>query len=359
MKNIKAKIVVGLGYGDEGKGMTVSHLIKKSKDPIVIRFSGGQQAGHTVHIEDIKHICSNFGAGVLQGIPTYFSEHTTFYPVTIAREIEVLSRKGIKNPKLYLHPMAKITTPWDVYENEHCDANREHGTCGLGVGKTMARNKNNYTLTAIDLLHEETLKAKIKTIGELTNKGGKLPKQLAIDLEEFWEAIWTVRWEIRDNHFLLNYHTLIFEGSQGVLLDKDHGAFPNVTYANTTSKNAMEICDKLNIKKRHVYGVTRAYHTRHGNGYFHEDEIELKDTHHETNVNNEYQGEFKIARLDYELLDYATAIELIYSYGFKRTLMVTCCNQIYDEDEFFSAQLCFEWDKIKCSHSPYGEFKNY
>ena len=60
-----------MGYGDEGKGMTVNHLIKDSIDPIVVRFSGGQQAGHTVHVGDIKHICSNYAAGVLVKVPSY------------------------------------------------------------------------------------------------------------------------------------------------------------------------------------------------------------------------------------------------------------------------------------------------
>jgi len=356
----RAKIVVGLGYGDEGKGITVSHLIDESKKPIVIRYSGGQQSGHTVHIGDIKHICSNFGAGVLKGISTYFTEHTTFYPVTIAREMEVLARKGYKKPVLVLHPMAKMTTPWDVWVNRSCNENLDDGTCGLGIGATMHRNiVDNQGLHAIDLLHMFIFKEKVRMIEKSCFTHYNKPSWFDKEVKEFWKAVNTIEWAVSNYNFLLEYETLIFEGSQGVLLDKDHGIFPNVTYANTTSKNAMEVCDILNIKKRHVYGVIRAYHTRHGAGYFYEDEIELKETEHEINVNNEYQGEFRIARLDYGLVDYAAAIETLYSLGYKQTLMVTCCNQVYEEDEFEASMLGSEWFNIKLSHSPYGEFKNY
>ena len=262
---------------------------------------------------------------------------------------------------LVFHPKAKITTPWDVYENRKCDTNLDNGTCGLGIGKTMHRNiKDNQTLTAIDLMHMGTFKEKIKQISLKSFTHSEMPDWFAKEVHEFWEAVENIEWAIANYNFLEGYKTLIFEGSQGVLLDKDHGSFPNVTYSNTTSKNAMEICDILNITNRHVYGVTRAYHTRHGNGYFSEDKIELKESSvPETNVNNKYQGDFKIARLDYDLLDYAAAIETMYSIGYKQTLMVTCCNLVHEEDKFYALNLCSQWYSIKLSHSPYGEFLPY
>ena len=80
------KIVIGLGYGDEGKGRTVDYLCSQNPNSIVVRFSGGQQAGHTVMTNGIKHIFSNYGAGTLQGCPTYISEHATIYPLTMLME---------------------------------------------------------------------------------------------------------------------------------------------------------------------------------------------------------------------------------------------------------------------------------
>jgi adenylosuccinate synthase len=82
----------------------------------------------------VKHIHSNFGSGSLRGVPTYFSEHTTIYPVTIARELKVLKGKGVE-PELTIHPLAMITTPYDVYANRVDVDNLSHGNVVLVLVK--------------------------------------------------------------------------------------------------------------------------------------------------------------------------------------------------------------------------------
>lgn len=326
---MNAHIVVGLGYGDEGKGITTDYLCSTLSHPIVIRYSGGQQAGHTVIKDGVKHIHSNFGAGTLRGVPTYFSEFTTFYPATILREKKRLAKKGVKNPLLILHPLAKMTTPFDVFANRECPNTKEHGTCGLGIGKTMKRHESPFHLYAIDLLNRETLVQKIKNIGKLYyGFDDKMSDDLLDEFADFWEAIDTLELPIAGYDMLKNYNNLIFEGSQGILLDMTHGVFPNVTYSNTTSKNAMEICDRLEIgvREREVYYITRTYHTRHGAGVFKEQAIDLKNNHEEINVNNIYQGQFKVAPLDYDLLNYALKVDSIYNNSFSN-LVVTCNDQ--------------------------------
>jgi adenylosuccinate synthase len=90
---MNAKIVVGLGFGDEGKGITTDWLCSQNQKSIVIRFSGGQQAGHTVMIgDDKKHIHSNYGSGTLRGVPSYFSEHCSIYLPTLWTETEKTKR---------------------------------------------------------------------------------------------------------------------------------------------------------------------------------------------------------------------------------------------------------------------------
>lgn len=361
----KAKIVVDLGYGDAGKGLTVNELCKDAINPVVVRFSGGQQCGHTVHVGDIKHIFSNFGSGTLLGVPTYFTEHTCFYPVTIVREHKVIEDKGF-NPILVIHPMAKMTTPWDVYENRNCEENLSHGTCGLGIGKTEKRHRDNYTLHAIDLMHRPTFDAKVASIIEYYgDTAALLPENSQVQLDflkeikDFWSAVEMMAdiIDIERYDYLSEFTTLIFEGSQGILLDKDHGVFPHVTYSNTTSKNAMEVCDILKIRERNVFCVTRAYSTRHGNGMYIEEPLVLKDTHHETNKSNKYQGDFKVASLDHKLLGYAHNIECLYSHRYNHTLVVTCNNQV--EEEFDPMLLETNWDDLKMSYSPYGEFVSH
>ncbi|MGY0408923.1 MAG: adenylosuccinate synthetase, partial [Polaribacter sp.] len=289
----KANIVIGLGWGDEGKGITTDYLCSKATNPIVIRFSGGQQAGHTVMIGDKKHIFSNFGAGTLRGVPTYFSEYTTFYPKTILKEKLVLKEKGIKNPQLILHPLAKMTTPFDVFANRNCDNNLAHGTCGLGIGKTMKRNEGPYKLYAIDLLHKTNLLLKLEQIGKYyENLGYDFDADIQEEMESFIEAVMDLSWDVQDYNFLKNYDELIFEGSQGVLLDMDHGVFPNVTYSNTTSKNVHILLDKLQVYQREIFYITRCYHTRHGAGFFNKNKsIDLVNNEEETCVYNKYQKE--------------------------------------------------------------------
>lgn len=359
MKNIKAHIVTGLGYGDEGKGITTDFLASKLENAIVIRYSGGQQAGHTVMVNGVKHIHSNFGSGSLRGVPTYFSEHTTFYPVTIARELEVLTKKGFK-PNLILHPLAKMTTPFDVFANRFDSKNLSDGSCGLGIGKTMKRNESPFKLYAVDLLNYDILLQKVISIEsnfyDFIDKYGlstQEKREIGKELQLFFDAIKDIAWQVKDYNVLTAFDNLIFEGSQGIMLDMDHGVFPNVTFANTTSKNAHEILDKLNIRNRNGYYITRCYSTRHGSGDFKEEELNLINNEEEINVFNEYQKEFKVASLDYNLLNYAIAVDNIYSSGkyVNKNLVITCLDQLPDFEFDFSL-LDEEFDNVYESHSP-------
>lgn len=350
---MKANIVLGLGYGDEGKGITTDFLCSQNPNSIVIRFSGGQQAGHTVKIGDMKHIFSNFGAGSLRGVPTYFTEHTTAYPTTIYREWKKLQRVGL-HPSLVLHPLTRITTPFDVYANRQDTKNVADGTCGLGIGKTMSRNNTTpYKLYAIDLLNHSMLQQKMAAIGEYYGFTD-VPGYMKDDMEDFMFALHEFPFQIQNYNYLRQFHNLIFEGSQGILLDMDHGIFPNVTYANTTSKNAHAVCDILGIDWRMVWYVTRSYHTRHGAGYFPNTPIEIFNNAEEINVNNEWQKEFKTGKLDYDLVNHAMNIDNTYCpQSTQFSLVVTCCDQVRDSfnyDMLESAKSNFVY--LYQSHSP-------
>ena len=344
------KIVIGLQFGDEGKGITTDFLCSQKPDfsKIVVRFSGGQQAGHNVKIGDVSHIHSNFGAGTLRGVPSFFSEHCTFYPATIWREKKVLASKGITDPKLYIHPLAKLTTPADVAYNRLREKKLGHGSCGLGIGTTMSRNINTgYKLFAIDVLNRSTLLEKMasiydyydRLIGADLNDAYEFRKMYMTEYNAFLEGIDNLKFDIRGYQELMNYDTVIFEGSQGILLDMDHGIFPNVTFANTTSKNALEIikylCDNnpsfLNyvVKSEiEIYYITRCYQTRHGAGWMSNNkEIDLINTEDEINVFNEWQTNFRIGEIDYDLINHALRIDNCYSGFLKKNIVITCLDQ--------------------------------
>lgn len=346
---MKAKIVLGLQYGDEGKGITTDYLASKANNPIVIRFSGGQQVGHTVKVNGYTHVHSNFGSGTLRGVPTYYSEHTSIYPTTIARELKVLKENGF-NPEIIFHPLTLITTPWDVIANRRDAQNMEHGSCGLGIGKTQKRNETGFKLYAVDLLDPDVLMEKVESIRENYynynfDDGFDVSTLEAYEVLDFVEAISEIPWKVEGYEYLMGYEDLIFEGSQGILLDKDFGVFPNVTYANTTSKNAHEILAKLGVSfsDREIFYVTRSYTTRHGAGNFKEGEIELKNNDVETNVFNEFQKDFKVAPLNYDLINRGLRYDRIFSditfsHKIKKSLMITCMDQVTDFQ--------FDYDKV-------------
>lgn len=334
---MKATIVLGLGFGDEGKGVTTNSLITSTdaNDTIVVRFSGGQQAGHTVIENGIKHVHSSYGSGTLQSIPTYISEHCTLNPESMYKEHTELVKKKVKVPLIKIHPLAKLTTPFDVDANRSDLKNIGDGSCGMGVGKTMKRNEGPYKLYAIDMLSPKVLREKLDNIAKYYADLNSTPVLWsAVDeaVDKYIKAINDLPFVIGDYRSLGLYRHIIFEGSQGILLDMDHGFFPNVTYANTTSKNALDICQKIGIQEEsiEIYYVTRTYQTRHGNGWMSDQrDLDLINNEEEINVTNEYQGEFKTGNLDYDLIDYAIKVDSIYSNNIvDKHIMVTCMDQI-------------------------------
>lgn len=348
----KAQIVIGLGFGDEGKGITTDFLARQNPQSVVIRFSGGQQAAHTVMIEDRKHVHSSFASGALRGLPSYFTEHCTIHPVFLLNEQkELKEKKG--NIELHIHPLAKVTTPFDVWQNRTNTRNLEHGTCGKGIGATMKRHESPYKLFAADLIApREMLIEKLKGIAYYYGFADE--NEIRELLQDFFNAIDKIEWNIDDYAFLNSFDHLIFEGSQGILLDMDHGIFPNVTYAHTTSKNACEVCRFLKIEDIEIYYVTRSYATRHGNGWMsNEKEIGLKNNEEETCTFNEYQKELRLGTLDYDLLNYALKLDAAYSYPAKKNLVITCLDQT--DEKFDPGKLNTEFDTVYGSFSPRSE----
>lgn len=350
---MEAKIVVGMGFGDEGKGITTDYLSNQiqSNKGIVVRFNGGQQAGHTVTVDGKKHVYANFGSGTGRGLPTYVSHYCTFYPPNMLNEYNTLREKGML-PSLYIHPLAILTTPWDVAWGRLREKMYQHGSCGIGVGATMMRQEGSpHKLHAVDLLHAGVLEAKIDCIGryyrdkfeelqtgkDMANLFVYLIEQYRIENVRFEQSLSSVYHYQRlfsrfyDYHDIGGYDTYIFEGAQGIMLDMEHGIFPNVTYSHTTSKNAIEICNRLGIEDVQIYYITRFYQTRHGEGWMSPSTPYMNNNPDETNVHNEWQKDFKCVEIDVNLLQYALEVDKCYSPGVTRNLVVTCLDQRGDK----------------------------
>lgn len=342
------KIVIGMGFGDEGKGFYTDYLCSESKNPLVVRFSGGHQVGHTVIQENgTKHVFSNFGSGTFRGAPTYWSPFCTVSPISLMNELDVLLSKGVE-PKLFIDENCPITTPFDIQKNRLSEDINQHGSVGVGFGSTIKREENFYSLTFIDLYYPEILKAKLNAIADYYRysviDGDSIDKFL-----NACEEIVRSRYIKKVIEFPTVGENIIFEGSQGLLLDQHYGFFPNVTRANIGGKNAFKILNENFLIQQNsdieFHLITRAYQTRHGNGFMTNEHIPHKIIKNpdETNIENQYQGKFRISLLDVSLLEYALHKDNYIKNAQNKTLVITCSDHIKDDIRF-----TYEGKTIKC-----------
>jgi adenylosuccinate synthase len=329
------KAVIGLGFGDEGKGAVVDYLCSLNPSSIVVRFNGGHQAGHTVVNENGRHVHSNFGSGTLRGKPTYWSRFCTVNPVSLLNERDTFPKKV--KPTLYIEGKCPITTPYDIMANRWNKNNCSHGTCGVGFGETIKREENHCSLTFYDLFYPGVLKEKLRAIHEYYKW------KIYLDTKEFvsacQELVKTKDVYLTDDKFLYfrspTGYSFIFEGAQGLLLDQNFGFFPNVTRSNTGYANIFALLPRY---VDDLYLVTRAYQTRHGNGYMSNEDLphNIKEDPLETNQSNEWQGEFRRALLDVSLLEYGMGKDPHISdrYSLRKSLVITCLDHIRKDYRF-------------------------
>lgn len=297
---METKVVLGLNFGDEGKGMVVQNLCKQAiaegKKPLVIRFSGGPQAAHTIINEGRTHICSSFGSGVLLDVPTYCIGDCLVDPISLFKEYDVLGN----DPRIYISYNTKIITPYDVLFNQNDPTTLSDGTCGKGVYATYKRSKDYYSVYIDEcnskrdwMEHLEYVYNYYKNKGFVFNISEGLKHR-------FCEL--ALKLQIKNRRIVNEFDVIIFEGSQGLLLDPETSPFqPHVT-----ATSLMPYLDNL-YENVEYYFVTRSYLTRHGNGYtprLCEDFYDLSQKF-ETNTYNQFQGEFKTGVLSLDLINRA------------------------------------------------------
>ena len=340
-------VVVGLGFGDEGKGATVNSLCTDHLNTLVIRFNGGHQVGHTAVHNNIRHPFSNFGSGTLKGVPTYWSEYCTVNPLAVLKEGDVLREQGVI-PIVFYNSNAMVTTPYDILYNLSNNTILNHGSVGVGFGSTIQRNEDLYHLYVRDLQFPAIRDEKLRQIKKYYfDKTGNI--QLASNkmnelIEEFKSACddlvkrFSIVGTQHEIHALLNSGwNLIFEGGQGIMLDQNYGFFPHVTRSNTTSKNAIEIINNYvtEIYILDTYYITRAYQTRHGNGFMSNEGRDIsyiKINPNETNVDTGSQGIFRRTVLDLDLLKYAVNCDKCHnSLASDNHLVITCMDHVGDK----------------------------
>jgi adenylosuccinate synthase len=355
-----AYVVVGLSFGDEGKGTIVDSLVRQHEAKLVCRFSGGAQAAHTVISPDgKKHTFSQFGSGTLvPGVKTFLSEYMLIEPPAMYFEEKRLRSLGITDAvdRLVVSPECVVVTPYHVISNRLLEAIRsqKHGSCGRGIGATVKDTLDHpeETLRVKDLVNPATLEGKMRffrdkyrreleVFADIIEDIASSPSYLHKEIEnlysnEEYDATLEVYHEIGTAFTLaepdfLEKHlssdgVTVFEGAQGILLDEDWGFHPHNTWSKTTSHNALALIAKAGVEDVNVrrIGVTRAYSTRHGAGPFPTENADLvRYFRDESNPENTWQGSFRYGWLDASLVKYA-----IEANGGIEELAITCLDQM-------------------------------
>lgn len=303
---MKARVVIGANFGDEGKGLVTDYLCSQGAG-MVVRFNGGAQAGHTVVTPyGHRHVFQHFGSGTFLRVPTYLSQFFVCNPLLFLREYEALRLMGLW-PIVYAHPTCVVTTFADMIINQRLEDSRginRHGSVGVGINETINRSEiPELRITVADLWNGVNLEGKLK---EICSRYAEFRTGSPIeDVDDMVKAFCKFAVEFAGYVHPLGIaqcrdQNMVFEGAQGLLLDQDNKEyFPHVTRSKTGMHNVRILCDQAGIKEEdlEVYYVSRTYLTRHGAGLLPGETNALK-FQDDTNTDHPYQGRLRFAPLD-------------------------------------------------------------
>lgn len=336
----RVHIVFGLGFGDEGKGSVVDFLVRSLGALHVVRFNGGPQAGHNVvTVEGAHHGFAQFGAGTfVAGVRTWLAAPMAVDLLALAREDVALRAVGVADAfgRLTVDARCPLVTPWHRAVNrlrERARGDARHGSCGRGVAETLldAERDSVPVVRAGDLRDGARLRDRLRQValvkldlaeqladrceddpGAAQELAAVRDRRLVDQVSHDWRAVAT-RIAIDDGEGLTRAlrgpDRVVFEGAQGLLLDRDRGFWPHVTPSRTgPAAAAALLAEATPAARAWRVGVLRAYATRHGAGPFPTEDATFGATvapcHNQTNA---WQGPVRIGAFDAVLARYAVA----------------------------------------------------
>lgn len=275
----KVDVLLGLQWGDEGKGKIVDVLAPKYD--VVARFQGGPNAGHTLEFDGIKHVLHQIPSGIFrENIKNVIGNGVVLDPGIFKVEIEKLQKYNLNvKANLFISKKATLILPThrlldQAYEKAKGD--NKIGSTLKGIGPTYQDKIGRQGLRVGDIL-SESFKKRFQKLTEIhfailkdhdiAYNWIELEKQF-LDAVEFLKGFQLIESEYFLNSELKAGSSILAEGAQGALLDIDFGSYPFVTSSNTVTAGA---CTGLGIAPRHigeVYGIFKAYSTRVGSGPF-------------------------------------------------------------------------------------------
>jgi adenylosuccinate synthase len=275
-----AVVVVGAQWGDEGKGKATDQL--GSRVDYVVKFNGGNNAGHTVVVGGEKYALHLLPSGILSpGVVPVIGNGVVVDLAVLFQELDALVARGVDVSRLLVSGNAHLIAPYNRTldkVSERFLGKRKIGTTGRGIGPTYADKINRVGVRVQDLFDENILRQKVE--GALHQKNHLLVKvynrrAITVDetVDELLEFADRVRPMVADTALELNRaldagRTVLFEGGQATMLDVDHGTYPFVTSSNATAGGVCTGSGVGPTRIDRVVGVIKAYTTRVGEGPF-------------------------------------------------------------------------------------------
>ncbi|WP_185860849.1 adenylosuccinate synthase [Blattabacterium cuenoti] len=275
-----SNVIVGLQWGDEGKGK-ITDLLAKNSD-YVIRYQGGNNSGHSIHIRNRYFVLHLVPSGVIySGVKCIIGPGVVIDPKSLIQEIQNLESIGINTSKVFIAKRAHITMPYhrllDKYQEEAL-GDKSIGTTQKGIGPTYEDKIARIGIRVLDLLNLETFYKKLKYNIDLKNKlfikiFKKKPLIFQSIYEEYIEYAKILSDRIVDAVYEIhnafhNKKKILFEGAQAMLLDINYGTYPYVTTSSTSTGG---VCTGAGVPPhflKNFIGITKAYCTRVGFGPF-------------------------------------------------------------------------------------------
>lgn len=281
-KNIRqVTVLVGAQWGDEGKGKVIDILTEDVQ--YIVRYQGGNNAGHTVVIGDNKYVLHLIPSGILRkGKICVIGHGVVVDPKALIEEIELLKAQGIVcDNRLKISDKAHIIFPYHRKIDEFRETKRRKekiGTTKKGIGPCYADKVSRVGIRMGDLFDKEYFKSRLKS--NIEEKNAALKDLCEFDgfpindiFQKYVEYADNLKGFVCDTTLLLNEalkkgESILFEGAQGTFLDVDYGTYPYVTSSNSTAGGACTGAGIGPSRIDHVVGVVKAYTTRVGEGPF-------------------------------------------------------------------------------------------
>ncbi len=278
-KNYKSISIVGTQWGDEGKGKITNYFSEKAD--LVVRFQGGNNAGHSIVIDGKRYALHLLPSGIFNPkVKNILANGMVIDPIALIKEINILRNQGITDYQLFISERAHVLMPYHIkldglYEN--LKGSRKIGTTKRGIGPAYSDKALRDGIRFIDFLDDELFKNLLKDNLKIKNKLFKAFGESELSFDEIYDKLVKIREEIRPMitntskivyDALQNDEKVLFEGAQGVLLCLDHGTYPFVTSSSPSAASIpVNVGIPLNSVNK-VLGVVKSYSTRVASGSF-------------------------------------------------------------------------------------------